>query len=103
MPTTKQLVAGGAILVAAGVGAAVLKRVMQNSSRVPSPEEAPVEASPPPAPAAPVEGSAPAPKADRKFERTYIMIKPDGVQRGLVGKIIKRFETKGYFLSGLKQ
>lgn len=30
------------------------------------------------------------------------MIKPDGVQRGLVGEIIKRFETKGYKLSGLK-
>ena len=29
-------------------------------------------------------------------ERTYIMIKPDGVQRGLIGEIIKRFEQKGY-------
>ena len=29
-------------------------------------------------------------------ERTYIMIKPDGVQRGLVGKIIQRFEDRGY-------
>ena len=35
-------------------------------------------------------------------ERTYIMIKPDGVQRGLVGEIIKRFEQRGYHLSGLK-
>jgi hypothetical protein len=35
-------------------------------------------------------------------ERTYIMIKPDGVQRGLVGEIIKRFETRGYRLSALK-
>jgi len=35
-------------------------------------------------------------------ERTYIMIKPDGVQRGLVGKIIERFEQRGYKLSGLK-
>lgn len=26
-------------------------------------------------------------------ERTYIMIKPDGVQRGLIGKIIARFGT----------
>ena len=25
-------------------------------------------------------------------ERTFIMIKPDGVQRGLIGKIISRFE-----------
>ena len=35
-------------------------------------------------------------------ERTYIMIKPDGVQRGLVGDIIKRFEQKGYKLIALK-
>jgi nucleoside-diphosphate kinase len=31
-------------------------------------------------------------------ERTYIMVKPDGVQRGLVGEIIKRFESKGFQL-----
>jgi len=30
--------------------------------------------------------------AIEKKERTFIMIKPDGVQRGLVGKIIQRFE-----------
>eukprot|EP00178_Gracilaria_changii_P002652 TRINITY_DN13963_c1_g2_i1.p2 TRINITY_DN13963_c1_g2~~TRINITY_DN13963_c1_g2_i1.p2 ORF type:complete len:149 (+),score=20.75 TRINITY_DN13963_c1_g2_i1:1-447(+) len=30
------------------------------------------------------------------------MIKPDGVQRGLVGEIIKRFENKGYKLVNLK-
>ncbi len=35
-------------------------------------------------------------------ERTYIMIKPDGVQRGLVGEIISRFEKRGYKLVGLK-
>lgn len=35
-------------------------------------------------------------------ERTYIMIKPDGVQRGLVGEIIKRFEVKGFKLVALK-
>lgn len=35
-------------------------------------------------------------------EQTYIMIKPDGVQRGLVGEIIKRFEQRGYTLKGLK-
>ncbi|KAL8097886.1 nucleoside diphosphate kinase 2, chloroplastic [Apium graveolens] len=37
-----------------------------------------------------------------KVEETYIMIKPDGVQRGLVGEIITRFEKKGFKLSGLK-
>lgn len=31
------------------------------------------------------------------------MIKPDGVQRGLVGDIVGRFETKGFKLVGLKQ
>lgn len=36
-------------------------------------------------------------------ERTYIMIKPDGVQRGIVGEIISRFEKKGFFLRALKQ
>lgn len=36
------------------------------------------------------------------MERTFIAIKPDGVQRGLVGEIIRRFETKGFQLLGLK-
>jgi len=35
-------------------------------------------------------------------ERSFIMIKPDGVQRGLVGKIIQRFEEKGFKLVALK-
>ncbi|XP_017060281.1 nucleoside diphosphate kinase [Drosophila ficusphila] len=35
-------------------------------------------------------------------ERTFIMVKPDGVQRGLVGKIIERFEQKGFKLVALK-
>nr|YP_009530616.1 nucleoside-diphosphate kinase [Paulinella micropora]AXY63305.1 nucleoside-diphosphate kinase [Paulinella micropora] len=36
-------------------------------------------------------------------ERTFIAIKPDGVQRGIVGEIISRFERKGFKLVGLKQ
>jgi len=36
------------------------------------------------------------------MERTFLMIKPDGVQRGLVGEIIARFENKGFQLVGLK-
>ncbi|GCE64896.1 nucleoside-diphosphate kinase [cyanobiont of Ornithocercus magnificus] len=36
-------------------------------------------------------------------ERTFIAIKPDGVQRGLVGRILSRFEDKGFKLVGLKQ
>ncbi|KAL9060969.1 MAG: hypothetical protein Q9162_000413 [Coniocarpon cinnabarinum] len=35
-------------------------------------------------------------------ERTFIAIKPDGVQRGLVGPIISRFEQRGYKLIALK-
>ena len=35
-------------------------------------------------------------------ERTFIMIKPDGVQRGLVGDIIKRFEQKGFKLVAIR-
>lgn len=36
------------------------------------------------------------------MERTFLAIKPDGVQRKLVGEIICRFETKGFTLIGLK-
>ncbi|RZM77876.1 nucleoside-diphosphate kinase [Leptolyngbya iicbica] len=36
------------------------------------------------------------------MERTFIMIKPDGVQRGLIGEVIARFERKGFTLVGMK-
>jgi len=36
------------------------------------------------------------------LERTFIAIKPDGVQRRLVGEIVGRFESKGFKLVGLK-
>ena len=35
-------------------------------------------------------------------ERTLVLVKPDGVQRGLVGDIVARFETRGLHLVGLK-
>lgn len=35
-------------------------------------------------------------------ERSFLMIKPDGVQRGIVGEIIKRFEAKGFKLVAMK-
>ena len=35
-------------------------------------------------------------------ERTFVMIKPDGVQRGLVGEIINRFEKKGIKIVAMK-
>ena len=36
------------------------------------------------------------------MERTFLMIKPDGVARGLVGEIIGRFEQKGFRLVELR-
>lgn len=36
------------------------------------------------------------------MEKTFLMLKPDAVQRGLVGKVIDRFEQKGFKLVGLK-
>ncbi|XP_059804163.1 nucleoside diphosphate kinase B-like isoform X2 [Hypanus sabinus] len=36
------------------------------------------------------------------LERTFIAVKPDGVQRGIVGDIIKRFEQKGFKLVAMK-
>ncbi len=36
------------------------------------------------------------------IERTFVMIKPDGVKRTLVGEIIKRFENVGLKLVGMK-
>ena len=35
-------------------------------------------------------------------ERTFVMVKPGGVERGLVGEIISRFERRGYAVRGLK-
>ncbi|HBP64919.1 MAG TPA: nucleoside-diphosphate kinase [Desulfosporosinus sp.] len=36
------------------------------------------------------------------MEKTFIMLKPDAVQRGLVGEVITRFEKKGFKLAGMK-
>ncbi len=36
------------------------------------------------------------------MERTFIIIKPDAVQRGLTGEIIKRFEQRGLRIIGMK-
>lgn len=36
------------------------------------------------------------------MERTFLAVKPDGVQRKLVGEIIRRFEARGFQLVGLK-
>lgn len=37
------------------------------------------------------------------MERTFLIVKPDGVARGLVGEIITRIEKKGYTLSAMKK
>jgi nucleoside-diphosphate kinase len=36
------------------------------------------------------------------MERTFVMVKPDGVRRGLVGEIIRRFEARGLTIAELK-
>lgn len=36
------------------------------------------------------------------MERSVVLVKPDGVQRGLIGEVIHRFERKGLKLVGLK-
>ncbi len=35
-------------------------------------------------------------------ERSFVMVKPDGVRRGLVGEVISRLERKGFRIVGLK-
>ena len=37
-----------------------------------------------------------------KHSRTAVLVKPDGLQRGLIGEIVSRFERKGLKLVGLK-
>ncbi|MEN9406234.1 MAG: hypothetical protein RLZ12_518 [Bacillota bacterium] len=36
------------------------------------------------------------------MQRTFVMVKPDGIKRGLAGKVIDRLERKGYLLQGAK-
>ncbi|MFX3632347.1 MAG: nucleoside-diphosphate kinase [Candidatus Pristimantibacillus sp.] len=36
------------------------------------------------------------------MEQTFIMVKPDGVKRGLIGNIVARFEAKGFKLAQAK-
>ena len=42
------------------------------------------------------------PVNSQKLERTLILIKPDGVRRSLIGEVVRRIETKGYQIVGLK-
>jgi nucleoside-diphosphate kinase len=41
-------------------------------------------------------------KKHLKFERTLVIIKPDGIQRGLIGEIISRYERAGLKLTAMK-
>jgi nucleoside-diphosphate kinase len=36
------------------------------------------------------------------IEKTFVMVKPDGVQRGLIGRIILRFEDRGFKIIAMK-
>lgn len=38
----------------------------------------------------------------RRREQTLLIVKPDGVRRGLIGEIIRRFERRGYTLAAIK-
>jgi len=41
-------------------------------------------------------------KMNLKKERTFVIIKPDGIQRGLMGEILQRFERTGLKIIGVK-
>ncbi|CAJ2507341.1 Uu.00g085270.m01.CDS01 [Anthostomella pinea] len=56
----------------------------------------------PPSPDSILEKAVPEPEFKMSTEQTFIAIKPDGVQRGLVGSIIGRFEARGYKLVAIK-
>ena len=36
------------------------------------------------------------------MQKTFVMIKPDGVKKNIIGEVIKRFESKGLKVIGLK-
>jgi len=59
--------------------------------------DAPADAAPAP-PAAPPARAAPAAAP----ERSFIMVKPDGVERRLVSEVVRRFECRGYRLAAAK-
>lgn len=37
-----------------------------------------------------------------ELQRTFVMVKPDGVSRGLVGEVVRRIEAKGYTIVEMK-
>ncbi|KAI0834630.1 nucleoside diphosphate kinase [Hypoxylon sp. FL0890] len=59
--------------------------------------QSPIDTTPPK-----TEEAVPTQEAKMSTEQTFIAIKPDGVQRGLVGAIISRFESRGFKLVAIK-
>lgn len=79
--TMSSKIASGSLMVAAGIQAFALN----SETMLTSCESLPVYGKP-----------------GTNQERTFLAIKPDGVQRGLIGDIIARLEKRGYKLVGLK-
>jgi len=80
-----------AVPAVAGAGLWAYNTIEKDSFTMPSPNVAFAAEVPPP------EGI-----PGTNQERSFIAIKPDGVERALVGEIIRRFEQKGYKLVALK-
>jgi nucleoside-diphosphate kinase len=36
------------------------------------------------------------------MEKTFVMVKPDGVKRRLIGEVVRRIEAKGYEITGMR-
>lgn len=107
----QRLSASAAFLAASSVGPA------PSAPAALSPGPAPARAPPPPRPARRRSPAAaimiclvltifanlfPAAAYTGVHERTFLAVKPDGVQRRLVGEIVRRFERKGFKLVALK-
>uniref|UniRef100_A0A090XEK5 nucleoside-diphosphate kinase n=1 Tax=Ixodes ricinus TaxID=34613 RepID=A0A090XEK5_IXORI len=46
--------------------------------------------------------ASPSAAVQERRERTFMIVKPDGVQRGLIGKVVSRFEKNGFKLVAMK-
>jgi nucleoside-diphosphate kinase len=99
--TEAKVAAGVGVVAAVGVGTYLLYaekgdgKAVQNAPSSPSkPKDVSVSSGTGAVPLPGVPGT--------KKERSFIAVKPDGTQRGLVGEIIRRFEAKGFKLVALK-
>lgn len=100
-PITRTISAGGARSIVAPISlkasASLLTAVAAGSAAILYSNQESTQCSGLPGGALPVQGH---PGTNR--ERTFLAVKPDGVQRALIGDIISRFEKRGYKLVGLK-